>query len=170
MESIRRLIVVRHAKAEPMAASDVERELTERGYADGAELGRWLGAEGYDAVDVAYVSYATRTRQTWQVLAESAGWQVEPHVDGNLYATDEDGVLELVHSTDPSARTVVVVGHNPTAGMLAQLLDDGTGAATGALSTHGFPTSAAAVLEVDGSWEDVVPMGARLVAFHVGRA
>lgn len=162
-------MVVRHSKAEQFAASDVERVLSPRGRADGRALGEWLAAQGVVA-EVAYVSYAARTRETWEVLAEGAGWEIEPVIDGSLYATDELGVLELVHTTPASVATVVVVGHNPTMEMLAQQLDDGEGDATGAVELGTFPTSTAAVFEFDGDWTDVAPMQARLQAFHVGRA
>jgi len=169
VEKHRLLVVVRHAKAEQLAASDVERVLSARGRADGRALGAWLAAQGITP-DVAYVSYAARTRETWEVVAEGAGWSLEPQLDGSLYGTDEDGVLELVHATPADASTVVVVGHNPTMAMLVQLLDDGEGAASGARDLVTFPTSAAAVLTVEGSWSDVVALGCRLESFHVGRA
>ena len=169
MEKQRRLVVVRHAKAEPFAPSDVERELSPRGRADGHALGQWLAEQGVRP-DVAYVSYAARTRGTWEVLAQGAGWTLEPQIDGSLYGTDEEGVLELVHATPEEADTVVVVGHNPTVEMLAQLLDDGEGAAAGAIDAGTFPTGTAAIFETDGSWADVAAMRCRLQAFHIGRA
>lgn len=169
MEKQRRLVVVRHAKAEQLAPSDVERVLSERGRADGHALGRWLAEQGI-APDIAYVSYAARTRETWDVLSAGAGWDLAPTVDGSLYGTDEDGVLELVHTTPAEAATVVVVGHNPTMAMLVQLLDDGEGEASGVVELGTFPTGAAAVFEIAGPWEDVAAMAGRLVAFEVGRA
>ena len=53
---------------------------------------------------------------------------------------------------------------------LAYLLDDGEADAelSGRLFS-GYPTSAAAVFEYDGSWADLGEGDARLVAFHVGR-
>lgn len=168
MEKQRLLVVVRHAKAEQFAPSDVERVLSARGRDDGRALGAWLAAEGI-APDVAYVSYAARTRETWAVVAGGAGWDLAPQIDGNLYGTDEDGVLELVRTTPDDASTVVVVGHNPTMAMLVQLLDDGEGEATGAVELGSFPTGAAAVFELTGPWGDVAPMGCRLQAYHVGR-
>jgi phosphohistidine phosphatase len=169
VNSIRRLVVVRHSKAEQFAPSDLERVLSPRGRADGKVLGEWLAGQGV-VPGTAYVSYAARTRETWQVVAEGAGWELEPHIDGSLYGTDEFGVLELVHTTPEDVETVVVVGHNPTMEMLAQQLDDGEGTATGSVEMGTFPTSTAAVFEVDGQWSDMAPMRARLQAFHVGRA
>lgn len=162
-------MVVRHSKAEQFAPSDLERVLSPRGRADGKVLGEWLATQGI-IPGTAYVSYAARTRETWQVVAEGAGWELEPTIDGSLYGTDELGVLELVHATPEDVETVVVVGHNPTMEMLAQQLDNGEGSATGSVEMGTFPTSTAAVFEVDGAWTEMAPMQARLQAFHVGRA
>ena len=70
----RRLVVMRHSKAESTAPSDHERALASRGRADAAAAGMWLAEQGITP-DAALVSDAMRTRQTWaQVagLAESA--------------------------------------------------------------------------------------------------
>ena len=54
---MRRLVVMRHAKAEAVAASDHARRLVERGRQDAAEAGRWARAEGV-LPDHAFVSTA----------------------------------------------------------------------------------------------------------------
>jgi len=169
VQTTRRLVIIRHAKAEPYAPTDVERVLADRGRVEGRMLGAWLAGAGVTP-DAAYVSYAARTRETWDVVAAGAGWTLEPEYDGNLYGTDEDGALDLVRATPDEATTVVLVGHNPTMGMLVQLLDDGEGAATGSVALGSFPTSTAAVFTVDGAWSELAPMTARLDAFHVARA
>ncbi|WP_278255878.1 histidine phosphatase family protein [Nocardioides convexus] len=76
----RRLVVIRHAKAEPYAATDVERVLAERGRTEGRLLGQWLAGEGI-VPEAAYVSYAARTRETWDVVAGGAGWSLQPEYD-----------------------------------------------------------------------------------------
>ncbi|TIC87783.1 histidine phosphatase family protein [Nocardioides sp. GY 10113] len=162
------LILVRHAKAEAFAATDHERPLAERGHADAADAGRWLGEIGIDP-DLAYVSTAARTRETWTDVADAAGWDgVVAHFDQSLYGADEVGALELLAATEPDVGAVVVVGHNPTMAVLAQLLDDGEGDASGDLS-GGFPTSAVAVFDVPDGWAGIGAMSGRLRAFHVGR-
>ena len=169
MDITRRLVVVRHAKAEAYGSSDFERELAPRGRRDAAAAGAWLAEQGVRA-DAALVSAATRTRQTWEIVAEAAGWSVEPDLDHSLYGADEDGVLDLVRSADDAARTLVVVGHNPTMGLLAQLLDDGDGPPEAVDQLmRGYPTSATAVFEVTGGWADVAMGRARLTLFNVGR-
>jgi phosphohistidine phosphatase len=166
----RTLVVVRHAKAEEYAASDFERELTDRGRADAADAGRWLAEQGV-VPGAAYVSAAARTRGTWAAMAQAAGWDVQPAYDRALYGTDEFGVLELVNVTDEAVDTVVVVGHNPTIAILAQVLDNGEGPSevAGEL-VGGYPTAAVTVFDVPVPWVDLAPMSARPRAFHVGRA
>ena len=120
--------------------------------------------------DAALVSAATRTRQTWEVLAEAAGWSVEADFDRALYGADEDGVLDLVAMTDEAVGTLVVVGHNPTVGMLAQLLDDGEGPPDAVdRLMQGYPTSATAVFELPATWARIAMGRARLTMFNVGR-
>ena len=82
-----------------------------------------------------------------------------------------EAALDLVRETSEEVSTLLVVGHNPTMAYLAHLLDDGEGddAATSEMVSRGYPTAAAAVFAVDGSWADLGPGRARLEAFHVAR-
>jgi phosphohistidine phosphatase len=165
----RRLVVVRHAKAEQSAESDLARRLIDRGRADAEAAGRWLAGE--DVVpDRVLVSAAPRARETWEAMASGGGWSVEADLDEGLYSAGPDTALDLIRRTPPDTAVLVVVGHNPTMAQLAQLLDDGEGdpEACSAMAT-GFPTSAVAVFEYDGAWADLDITSARLVAFHVGR-
>jgi phosphohistidine phosphatase len=164
-----RLVVIRHAKAEGHGPTDFERELSARGRADAAAAGAWLAEQGV-AVDAALVSAATRTRETWEIVADAAGWSVDATFDRALYGVDEDGLLDLVAVTDESVGTLVVIGHNPTIGMLAQLLDDGEGP-TEAVDRlmEGYPTSATAVFDLPATWARIAMGRARLTGFNVGR-
>jgi phosphohistidine phosphatase len=162
------LVVIRHAKAAQVAASDWERELTDRGRADAAEAGAWLARAGVRP-DRALVSAAPRAAQTWEAVASGAGWSLEPELDRGLYTAGPDTALDLLRALDDDCGSAVVVGHNPTMASLAQLLDDGEGdvAAANRMAADGFPTSAVAVFEVSGAWGDLG--SARLSGFHVGR-
>lgn len=165
----RRLVVMRHAKAEATAPSDHERALAGRGRADAEEAGRWLRAQGVRP-DAALVSDALRTVQTWEQVASGAAWECAADFSAGLYAAGGDSAFDLVRDTDPSVECLVVIGHNPTMAYLAELIDDGDGdaAATGALLTRGFPTSAVAVFAVSVPWTDLAPGAGRIEAFHVG--
>ncbi len=171
-EAARRLVIMRHAKAEATAPSDHERSLASRGRADAEAAGRWLAEQGITP-DLALVSDAVRTRQTWAQLAGGAGWD-ESLADFSdaLYAAGADSAFDLLRETDDGVTTLVVIGHNPTMAYVAELVDDGEGDddATTGMVTRGFPTSALAVFSVDGPWSALGPGTGRLEAFHAGGA
>lgn len=161
---------MRHAKAEQVGRSDLERPLAERGLADAAAAGRWLAGQGF-APDQVLVSAATRTRQTWAAVAAGAGWAPPASFDEGLYAAGPETALDLIRAVPEQTGTLLVIGHNPTVAQLAQMLDDGGGDA-GAMQqmTLGFPTNALAVLRHDDEWASLDVATARLTAFHVARA
>jgi phosphohistidine phosphatase len=162
----RRLLVIRHAKAEQGGATDADRPLAEKGTRQAVAVGAWL-VENDLRPDHVLVSSAVRAVQTWEALAGGAGWEVEPDVARALYTAEPETALDLVREVG-DATTVALVGHNPTMGSLAQLLDDGEGddEAGAELATRGFPTAAVAVFEHDGDWAELAWGAARLVAFH----
>lgn len=165
----RQLLVLRHAKAEAFAASDHDRVLTDRGRADAAAVGRWLADTGI-APDYVVVSSAARTQETWAEVAGAADLAPEVVNDRSLYGAGTDAALEILRSLPDEARSVLVVGHNPTMAYLVHLLDDGgADADVFAEVAAGYPTSALTVLEVPGAWSDLDVAGARIQKFHVGR-
>jgi len=167
---MRTLVIMRHAKAESSAPSDVERELTDRGHADASGAGAWLAAQGVRP-DFALVSSAARTSQTWEDVAVGAGWDLQlAELDDGLYAASTEAALDLLRAVDPAYETVVLIGHNPTVSSLVQLLDDGTGdEEAGNEIVMGYPTSAVTVFSYDGDWSDLDEADAAVVSFHVGR-
>jgi phosphohistidine phosphatase len=167
--SSRVIALLRHTKAEQHGPSDFDRPLADRGHRDAAAVGAWLAGEGFEP-DHAIVSAALRTRETWASVAAAADWDLDPEIDRGLYAAGPDTALDLVREVEDDVRRLLVIGHNPTIAVLAQLLDDGDGdpeLAEDMLS--GYPTGAVAVFEHDGSWADLAEGTARLVGFHVGR-
>lgn len=168
-DDVRQLLVMRHAKAEQVAASDHERVLAPRGVGDAADAGRWAAREGF-VPDHVVVSSAARTLGTWASFSDAAGLDLEPDVDRSLYAAGTDGALEIVRAVPPEARSVLLIGHNPTMHYLVHLLDDGE-AEPDLFSqvASEYPTSAIAVLDVRTSWADLDVGEARISAFHVGR-
>ena len=160
---------MRHAKAEQTGATDYERRLAERGHADAAEAGRWLAARGVEP-ELALVSAAVRTQETWDSLVEGAGWDLDPELDEGLYSAGTQAALDLLRGVDDGITSVILVGHNPTMASLATILDDGEGdEEAGNALALGYPTSALTVLEYDGKWSELDEASASVVAFHVGR-
>ena len=138
---MRRLILFRHAKAEAHARTgeDIDRPLAERGVEDAKLIGRALADAGF-APDIAVVSDARRTVQTWQAAAPAfAGAKVE--FERRLY--NADARTHLAAAEESEAETVMVIAHNPGMHELVMKL----AAASDDLSraSRGFPTAAAAV-------------------------
>jgi phosphohistidine phosphatase len=166
----RRLIVMRHAKAEPFAATDHERRLTDRGRVGAAAAGRYL-ADVSLVPGHAVVSTAVRAVQTWEAVAEGSGAALEPAVDGAVYNGSPQVVIEALQTVPEDAETVIFVGHNPTAAYVAHTLDDGEGdpvALTRLL--QGFPPGALTVFEIEVPWAELGPETGRVVDFFVGDA
>ena len=158
---------MRHAKAEGYDRPDLERSLADRGIRDTEAAGQWFAELGL-APDGALVSAAVRTRETWAGVAAAADWAVTPTYSEPLYGAGPESALDLIRSTDPSVSCLVVIGHNPTMAYLASVLDDGTSDLSNEMAM-GYPTSAVAVLDLDGEWADLDQGTCTLVAFHVPR-
>lgn len=161
-ERYRLLFVLRHAKARtdpPRGGSDHERELNQRGRTDAAALGRRL-ADGdrlrlakRDLPTLALCSTAARTMQTAERVLDRWLVPVELRKERRLYRADTDDVLDLLRTLDDDVRSVMVVGHNPTIAVFAELMIDPVTPPHGSVDRQGFPTCALAVVRVpDHRW------------------
>ena len=162
-------MLARHAKAEPFAATDHARNLTDRGRKDAAAAGTFLRDHAI-VPDYAVVSTSARTRATWEAMEEVLGSGADVVYDGAVYAGSTDVVLETLHAVPEDASAVLFVGHQPTVGSLAHLVDDGTGDQEALHSMlHGFPAGSLAVFDVEVPWAELGPETGRLIAFRAGR-
>ena len=154
-------MLVRHAQAAD-APVDADRPLTGLGTRRAAAIGSWLAAAGV-APDLVVVSPARRTRQTWA----GAGGRA-PVVDPRVYENTVAALLAAVQEAADDVQQLVLVGHNPSIGELAAVLDDGRGDESARRAVHGgFPTGGVAVLALDTPFAELEPGGARLEAFAV---
>ncbi len=115
------LILWRHAEAEDTAPTDAARQLTTRGRKQAQAVAKWLRHRlGPDAVILS--SPTARTVQTVESLTDQ--YRTVESIGPGATA---DAVLAAAQWPDGIAHTVVIVGHQPTLGLVAsQLL---TGAA-----------------------------------------
>jgi phosphohistidine phosphatase len=148
---MRRLILFRHAKAEPRApgAEDIDRPLASRGREDASLMGKVLARQGLKP-DLALVSASRRTRETWDIVGAAFPAARAEYSQGLYNATPEE-LLEEVQGAADGADTVIVVAHNPGLHELAvNLLIDG-GAAPSDIERMSmkFPTSTAAAFLID---------------------
>lgn len=149
----RTLVLVRHAKAEGFAQTDHARELSARGRADAGAMGRWLVGAGH-AFDIAVISSAVRTRQTWREIAAAGVTAGDVRINDLVYGADAEELLDVLSGLDDEAGSILVVGHAPTIPELAdQLADPDTSDPDALAALHtAFPTSCLAVLQVDETW------------------
>ncbi|MFW7414986.1 SixA phosphatase family protein [Demequina sp. SO4-18] len=163
------LIIARHAKAEAPAPGlqDMDRTLALIGRKASTKLGEEIAAAGLKP-ELALVSPATRTQQTWKLMSASLEGCESRAVD-DLYDTDTEGLVGVVNSIE-GVDTAILVGHEPTSSAACAFLA-GHGSDTGALKriAHGLPTGTAAVLEFDGSWAELGSRQARLTVVLSGR-
>jgi phosphohistidine phosphatase len=146
-----RLILMRHGKAEQHAASggDFERALAPRGQGDATLMSQVLARAGLSP-DLALVSSARRTRETWEA-AKSAFPKARAELRRDLYHAEAQDVLAAIRDDAPDSGAVMVVGHNPGLHELALRMAMG-GPADPALLAKlrgKFPTSTAAVFAID---------------------
>ncbi|PTE07376.1 SixA phosphatase family protein [Mesorhizobium helmanticense] len=164
MATTKQLLLLRHAKSswDDPALADFERPLTGRGLKAAPLVGRALAKRGW-LPDLALVSPALRTRDTWRLV--SAQWKAKPPVEFvlALYEAMAADILAKVRQADAAAGTLLVVGHNPGLEEFARRLA-GVGSDAGAARKleEKFPTAALARFEVDGNWAGLAFGGARL--------
>ena len=112
---MRRLTLVRHAKAEPPDSDreDWERELEARGEADASIMGQRLRDRDLKP-DRLLSSPARRAIATAQLVAKAIGFPAARIAhDERLYLADHKMLRTVVSELGGDAAHVMVVGHNP---------------------------------------------------------
>jgi phosphohistidine phosphatase len=162
----RRLLLVRHAKAAG-GAVDADRPLTGQGARDAAAIGTWLAQAGL-VPDRVLVSPARRAVQTWERAGAALVPGVRPILDPRIHDNTVEALLAAVRETPEDVRTVAVVGHNPSVGELAGILDDGQGSPAARRDLDaGFPTGGVAVFSLAEPFAAIAPGAATLSDFSV---
>lgn len=148
-----RLILFRHGKAEPDSESgdDIDRRLAPRGVHESAAMASSLAELGFKP-DVALVSTAARTRETWDAVVDVFPNAVATYRP-DLYHADAVAIRLAAEQAGQACGTVIVVAHNPGLQELAvALLTEGSApAGLIARATRNFPPAASAVFLIDGN-------------------
>jgi phosphohistidine phosphatase len=158
-----KLILMRHAKSDwddPML-SDHQRPLNKRGRASAKAMGDWLRERGH-LPDLVLSSDSTRTQETWERLALTS----EVRLMRSLYLAPAMRMLEVLRQAG-EAQTLLMLGHNPGIGDLAQQL-----AATDPRDEgfDHFPTCATTVFRFEASaWDEVRPQTGAVLDFTIPR-
>lgn len=164
-ETPRRIVLLRHSKADWPAVPDHERPLADRGRRDAPVAGRWLAGTGITP-DLTLCSTAVRTRETWKLAAHELPHRPRTVYEERLYEASLGDLLALLTETSDEIADLLLVGHNPGIHALAGALAGGAeGDSLARMTRQGFPTSAAAVLAFTGSWKTVEHGAGKLLAF-----
>ncbi len=158
---MQRLILLRHGEAEAQSASgrDLDRALTSAGVTAVTRTAKAL-ALAMAIPDIALVSTAKRTRQTWAEAKVQFSLSTDVFKP-EIYNASPTALLALAR--DCQADTVMIVGHNPSLQGLALdlLARQGAAASLVARVEARFPPATAAVFSFrDGRPElDALLMG-----------
>ncbi|MCD9142364.1 SixA phosphatase family protein [Streptomyces albireticuli] len=164
-EPTRRIVLLRHAKAEWSDADDHERPLTDRGRKDAPVAGRWLAGSGI-VPDLALCSTAVRTRETWKLAVPELPQRPRTVYEDRLYEASLGELIAVVNEVSDEVGDLLLIGHNPGMHALADALaGEAEADLLPRMNRSGFPTSAMAVLTFTGSWKSVEHGVGRLVAF-----
>ena len=162
----RRLLLIRHARAAG-GPVDSERQLTEEGMQQAAAIGSWLVQAGL-VPDRVLVSPARRAVQTWEQASAALVSGLRPIVDARIHVNTVDALLAAIREIPEDALTGAVVGHNPSVGELAGVLDDGRGDPVARRKVEaGFPAGGVAVFDLAVPFTAVGPDAATLSDFRV---
>ncbi|MFI6727796.1 histidine phosphatase family protein [Streptomyces sp. R-74717] len=165
VDTPRRIVFLRHAKAEWSQDSDHERPLAERGRKDAPVAGRKLVDSGI-VLDLALCSTAVRTRETWKLAVHEMPHRPRTVYEERLYEASPGELIALINETPDDVHDLLVIGHNPGMHAVADALSEsGEGDALARMNRGGFPTAAFAVVEFSGSWKGVEHGVGKLVEY-----
>lgn len=150
MSGTKNLLVMRHAKSSwKTNEPDPRRPLSGRGARD------------------AVVAGATLAQQTWQSATFGGASCSDVRIAEALYGATADAMIEVLRSTPGTARTVLLIAHEPGVSDLVATL--AVPSPLLAEVEQRFPTGAIAALSLDGDWADLAPGTAALTAFRIPR-
>ncbi|MFJ5551570.1 SixA phosphatase family protein [Streptomyces sp. NPDC093225] len=151
----RRIVLLRHAKADWPEVSDHERPLADRGRADAPAVGLKLAETGI-TFDLALCSTAARTRETWKLAVQELPHRPKTVYEERLYEASLGELIALVNETPDDVHDLLVIGHNPGMHALADALAGrAEGDTLARMARSGFPTAAVAIIGFSGSWKSV---------------
>jgi phosphohistidine phosphatase len=166
---MRQLLLLRHAKSswDDPRLSDHARPLNARGKRAAEAMAEAMRSLGLTP-DVVLVSSARRTLQTLEALSPIEGGPIIEPMD-ELYLAPWPRLLEVLRGVPETARSVLLIGHNPGMHELAMAIAGPVGMAASAGSAQrlarGYPTGSLAEFTIASAWGMLEPGGGRLVRF-----
>lgn len=145
----RQLLILRHAKSSwaDEGLDDWQRPLNDRGERDAPRVGELLRERSL-VPDLIITSDAVRAETTARTVARAAGYTGRLLLAPELYHASPGAIIDVIRNIeDTSARTIMIVGHNPgLEDLVAQLTGERIDLPTAALVYISLPV---------GAWRDV---------------
>lgn len=161
-----RLLLLRHAKSanDDPTLADFDRPLGPRGRRAATMVGEHI-AKHQLSPDRILCSSSRRTRETLAGLLPSLGGDCDIRLTRVLYEP-RDTYLAAIASLGLTARTLLLIGHNPAMQeTAAALIGSGNQALASEIAAK-FPTAGLAVIDFDiPGWRELTPGAGRIVAF-----
>lgn len=148
---MKRLYLLRHAKTESQSPDgDHERQLTDRGRADAALMGREIASRGF-LPELVLASTSRRTFQTLEIILPHFAPQPESRLEPGLYLAPARSILQRAGAIGGGTNSALFIGHNPGMEDLSiQLAGDSD---LGVRAAEKFPTACFAAFESPaGTW------------------
>jgi phosphohistidine phosphatase len=121
--------------------------------------------------DHAIVSTATRTRDTWRLVADALPHEPPADFEDRIYEAAPRDIMAAIAKAPKTARSLLVVGHNPGLHDMAMLVVGQGDAEMRQSLAERFPTAALAVIDLDiAEWAAIRAGGGRLERFITPRA
>jgi phosphohistidine phosphatase len=142
----RRLILMRHAKSawDRPGLRDHDRKLNKRGRDAAPLMAGFIRDEGL-VPDLAYVSSAARTQETWSLMALGAPMKII----SDIYDAQPEDIIDVVTSAPDLVRTLMILGHQPT-------MQEAANRFLPHWEVDSYPTAKLAVIGFEAaSWADV---------------
>ena len=162
----RSLVIARHARAEAHdPPRDLTRHLCQEGRWQAEAVGGELAQTGW-APQLALVSVAARTRETWEIVARSGGFDGSAEFLDSLYGGWVPDMIDAIHAVDDGVTHLLLIGHEPaTSATAAWLAGPGSDEAALCRVRRGLPTGGRAHLSYSGPWSEIAATRAQLTGF-----
>ncbi len=162
-----KLTLMRHANSGwgEEGQSDFERTLDNRGRNDAPNMGAYMARQNI-LPDLILCSTAFRTRETYELLNEQAGFSADVRFLDELYLIGEMQLMKLLYTITPEFKHVCVIAHNP--GLQEMIVNLTAMSSEGRLAGLGsdFPTSSIVVFKFNISdWSDLMKHSGEVVEF-----
>ena len=151
---MKKLILMRHAKSgwDDPTLDDHDRPLNQRGRLAATLMGAFL-ADTALVPDLALVSSAARTQETWARMALDRPAIVKP----DLYLAGPLAIIGAAQAVEDATQTLLVLGHQPG-------MEDAANRFCANGMLDGYPTAKVTVIGFDvPTWGDIAFGGGRLM-------